>query len=106
MTDDTPRPDTAFSPDRTKTEPDTENLAEAIRRRFAPFGGVDDLELPPREPARDPPDFDTADYNQPPPDWLQKACAGAKPHGLDALPADEIDAVHAGGLARRTEDDA
>ena len=33
------------------------NLAEAIRRRFAPLGGVD-LELPPREPARDPPRFD------------------------------------------------
>ena len=33
------------------------NLAEAIRRRFAPFGGVE-LELPPRELARDPPSFD------------------------------------------------
>ena len=33
------------------------NLAEAIRRRFAPLGGVD-LELPPREPAREPPRFD------------------------------------------------
>ncbi len=32
------------------------NLGEAIRRRFAPLGGVD-LEIPPREPARDPPDF-------------------------------------------------
>jgi len=32
------------------------NLAEAIRRRFAPFGGVE-LELPPREPSRPPPDF-------------------------------------------------
>src|SRR5437764_7325341 len=32
------------------------NLAEIIRRRFAPFGGVD-LELPPREPPREPPDF-------------------------------------------------
>ena len=29
------------------------NLAEAIRRRFAPLGGVD-LELLPREPIRDP----------------------------------------------------
>jgi plasmid stability protein len=27
------------------------NLAEAIRRRFAPFGGVDDLEIHPRLPA-------------------------------------------------------
>jgi antitoxin FitA len=34
------------------------NLAEAIRRRFAPLGGADDLEIPPREPARDPPRFD------------------------------------------------
>jgi plasmid stability protein len=33
------------------------NLAAAIRARFAPLGGVD-LELPPREPIRDPPDFD------------------------------------------------
>jgi plasmid stability protein len=30
---------------------------ERIRARFAPLGGVD-LELPPREPARDPPRFD------------------------------------------------
>ncbi|MGA8499650.1 MAG: UPF0175 family protein [Xanthobacteraceae bacterium] len=36
---------------------DTLNLAEAIRRRFAPFGGVD-LELPPRTPAPDPPRFE------------------------------------------------
>jgi len=34
------------------------NLAEAIRRRFAPLGGAADLEIPPREPARDPPRFD------------------------------------------------
>ncbi len=34
------------------------NLYERIRARFAPFGGVDDLELPPREPAREPPRFD------------------------------------------------
>jgi antitoxin FitA len=33
------------------------SLAEAIRRRFAPFGGVDDLVLPPREPMREPPEF-------------------------------------------------
>jgi plasmid stability protein len=32
------------------------NLAESIRRRFAPLGGVE-LELPPREPVREPPDF-------------------------------------------------
>ena len=34
-----------------------DNLAAAIRARFASFGGVE-LELPPREPARDPPEFD------------------------------------------------
>src|SRR4029077_11481351 len=32
------------------------DLAEAIRRRFAPCGGVE-LDIPPREFARDPPDF-------------------------------------------------
>ncbi len=32
------------------------NLYEAIRRRFAPLGGVE-LEIPPRGPAREPPDF-------------------------------------------------
>ena len=33
-----------------------ENIAEAIRKLFAPFGGVD-LELPEREAMREPPDF-------------------------------------------------
>lgn len=33
------------------------NLAEAIRARFAPLGGLE-LELPPRGPMRDPPDFE------------------------------------------------
>ena len=42
----------AAEPDESKP-----NLAEAIHRRFAPLGGVD-LELPPREPAGDPPSFD------------------------------------------------
>jgi plasmid stability protein len=32
------------------------NLAESIRRLVEPFGGVE-LELPPREPVREPPDF-------------------------------------------------
>ena len=40
---------------RRKTGPT--NLASAIRARFAPLGGVE-LELPPREPAREPPRFD------------------------------------------------
>ena len=34
------------------------NLAEAIRRRFAPFGGVDDLEPHPPVTVGDPPAFD------------------------------------------------
>ena len=33
------------------------NLADAIRRRFAPFGGVE-LEIPPRTPMREPPTFE------------------------------------------------
>jgi plasmid stability protein len=37
-------------------EPEPENLAVAIRRRFGPLGGVD-LDIPPREPMRDPIDF-------------------------------------------------
>jgi plasmid stability protein len=39
-------------------EPGTpQNLAEAIHSRFAPLGGWD-IELPPREPMREPPTFD------------------------------------------------
>ena len=38
-------------------KPGSQNLASLIRTRFAPLGGVD-LELPPREPAREPPRFD------------------------------------------------
>ena len=38
-------------------KPRSQNLAEAIRARIAPLGGVD-LELPPRGPAREPPTFD------------------------------------------------
>ena len=34
------------------------SLYERIRARFAPLGFADDLELPPREPAREPPLFD------------------------------------------------
>ena len=37
--------------------PVKEDLAGAIRARFAPLGGVD-LELPPREPMPDPPQLD------------------------------------------------
>jgi plasmid stability protein len=35
----------------------TGGLVEAIRARFEPFGGVE-LEIPPREPMREPIDFD------------------------------------------------
>ncbi len=44
----------AVAADRDRLEP---NLAEAIRRRFAPLGGVD-LELPPAEFVDAPPLFD------------------------------------------------
>jgi plasmid stability protein len=37
--------------------PPERNLYERIRARFEPLGGVD-LELPPREPGREPPRFD------------------------------------------------
>ncbi len=33
------------------------NLGSAIRARFAPLGGVE-LEIPPRQPMREPPRFD------------------------------------------------
>jgi antitoxin FitA len=36
-------------------EPTVTNLAEAIRRRFRPFGGVN-LDLPEREAMREPPE--------------------------------------------------
>lgn len=37
--------------------PSTRNLASIIRSHFGPVNGVD-LELPPREPGREPPSFD------------------------------------------------
>ena len=37
-------------------KPAPQNLANLIRARFGPLGGVD-IELPPREPAREPPRF-------------------------------------------------
>jgi len=45
----------AVAGDRDQPEP---NLAEAIRRRFAPLGGVD-LELPPDEFVDAPPSFES-----------------------------------------------
>ena len=49
-------------PDIQETAPDQKlesrgSLARAIRARFAPLGGVE-LDLPPREPMREPPRFD------------------------------------------------
>lgn len=38
-------------------KPGSQNLVSLIRARFGPLGGVE-LELPPREPAREPPRFD------------------------------------------------
>ncbi|TBA51414.1 FitA-like ribbon-helix-helix domain-containing protein [Rhizobium ruizarguesonis] len=37
-------------------EPPARNLADAIRARLLSVGGVE-LDIPPREPIRDPPDF-------------------------------------------------
>ncbi|MGC2109645.1 MAG: hypothetical protein WA655_09020 [Candidatus Korobacteraceae bacterium] len=39
-----------------QAEPERENLAQVIRRRFSALGGVE-LKLPKREPMREPPDF-------------------------------------------------
>lgn len=39
------------------------NLAEAIRSYFAPLGGWD-VELPPRLPLRQPPDFSGPEYDR------------------------------------------
>jgi len=39
------------------------SLYAAIRARVEPFGGVE-LELPPREPIRDPPDFSGPEFGE------------------------------------------
>ncbi|WP_349371169.1 hypothetical protein [Salinarimonas sp.] len=44
------------SPEREDTKPAC-NLVAKIKARIAPLGGVD-LEIPPREPMREPPTFD------------------------------------------------
>lgn len=49
----------------TPPEPNRGSLAEAIRRSFAVLGGVD-LEIPPRGPMREPPDFRSSDYDPDP----------------------------------------
>ena len=43
-------------PDDDRPQHEEVDLGTAIRRRFAKYGGVD-LELPPRGPDREPPDF-------------------------------------------------
>ncbi|WP_420616135.1 FitA-like ribbon-helix-helix domain-containing protein [Candidatus Palauibacter sp.] len=43
--------------DAVRRRPSTGNLASIIRSHFGPTNGID-LELPPREPAREPPSFD------------------------------------------------
>ena len=45
----------ALGGEKPRAEP---NLAEAIRRRFLPLGGADELEPHPPAPVRDPPRFD------------------------------------------------
>jgi plasmid stability protein len=40
----------------TRARPEKNNLAEAIRQRFAALGGVE-LEIPKRDAIREPPDF-------------------------------------------------
>jgi antitoxin FitA len=40
-----------------QSQPSGRNLYERIRARIDPIGGID-LQLPTREPVRDPPDFD------------------------------------------------
>lgn len=42
--------------DAVEEEAEPRDLAQAIRDRFAPLGGVE-LEIPPREPMREPPDL-------------------------------------------------
>jgi len=43
--------------DAVEPKPRHRNLVKAIRARIEPLGGVN-LELPPREPGREPPSFD------------------------------------------------
>ncbi|WP_408856604.1 hypothetical protein [Acidiphilium sp.] len=45
---------TALAP---QEAPSVRHLYDRVRARFAPLGGVN-LELPPREPVREPPRFD------------------------------------------------
>ncbi len=42
--------------------PAEEDLGTSIRRRVAKYGGIE-LELPPHEPVRDPPDFSGPEYD-------------------------------------------
>ena len=57
------------------------DLYQRIRRRFAPLGGVD-LDLPPREPAREPPQLGERELEQ-----VQSPEAGPAPLGSEAAAA-------------------
>ena len=50
---------------RALTEPEEKpiTLAQALRRRAEAIGGIE-LDLPPREPAREPPDFSGPDFGE------------------------------------------
>ena len=45
------------APEAAALRPPEPNIVERIQSHFAPLGGVE-LDLPPREPAREPPRFD------------------------------------------------
>jgi hypothetical protein len=53
----------AVAAEHTAAEPQP-NLAEAIRRLVLPLGGIDDLEPHPAVPVREPPDFDSPDFDR------------------------------------------
>jgi antitoxin FitA len=52
----------AVAAEHTAAEPQP-NLAEAIRRLVLPLGGIDDLEPHPPVPIREPPDFNSPDFD-------------------------------------------
>ena len=59
------------------------NLAQSIRRRFAPLGGVE-LSLPPREPVREPPSWTNDPFGYAA--WAKKADQEVRPTGATAEP--------------------
>lgn len=76
-------------------EEDTTDLAAFARTLFAPLGGVE-LELPPREPAREPPDLGEREAAQAPP-------SEAGPATQELAPAEPAKAARTGtGRAKST----